>query len=249
MNNETGSIGTIFGTTNPFRLTILLQKVLKRSDYIETFHEDRWHIFKINRLWEDKKGAFAEVLCMGEPPQTPFPFSSVFNFAAQSRIESVLGIKNNPIESLSLGKLYKTDIEVFLPIKKFGRIFICGKSGSGKSYTVGVLIEEMLRRRIPIVVIDRHGEYSSLKVKDPDFKEIPILKGLHETQNGQPASDSTDEPEYFNPDEFDLPDDFKFPEIPSDGKESDAEQNSAQVAISDEELHPKEEIGQKEEER
>ncbi|MHA1728915.1 MAG: ATP-binding protein, partial [Promethearchaeota archaeon] len=48
--------------------------------------------------------------------------------------------------------------------EKFGRIFITGRSGSGKSHTVGVLIEEMIKKQIALMIIDRHGEYSSLKL-------------------------------------------------------------------------------------
>ncbi|MDP3919152.1 MAG: DUF87 domain-containing protein [Nanoarchaeota archaeon] len=42
------------------------------------------------------------------------------------------------------------------------------------SYTVGVLLEEILLKKIPVVVIDPHGEYSTLKYPNPKDKENMI---------------------------------------------------------------------------
>ncbi|HKT21448.1 MAG TPA: DUF87 domain-containing protein [Nitrososphaerales archaeon] len=46
-----------------------------------------------------------------------------------------------------------------------GRTCIIGASGSGKSYTVGVLCEELCKAKVPFALIDTEGEYSSLKGK------------------------------------------------------------------------------------
>ncbi len=161
-------LGHIVGNTTPFRLTLELNVPLRRSAYVETHHEERPFVFNVERVWKDKKGSYAEIRVIGESPQTPFPFSAEFFLASEENIKKTLGIDNAPIDSVSIGKLYKTDIPVYLLIDKFGRCFITGKSGSGKSYTVGVLIEEFLRRRVPCIIIDRHGEYVSLKVKNEE---------------------------------------------------------------------------------
>ena len=228
MTNQQGAIGEIFGSTNPLRITLKLTETVRRSDYIETFHEDKYFVFKVNRLYEDKKGAFAELICIGEPPQTPFSFSCIFKFSQQNRIENSLGIKNDPWQSLSLGKLYKTNIEVYLPLKNFGRIFITGKSGSGKSYTVGVLIEEMLRRRIPIVIIDRHGEYVSLKVKDKNnppllFKApepgVSSQKTSRDSTNDLRNSDFPSDSTSDNLKQEDLDLEYSLPDIPESEQE------------------------------
>lgn len=44
-----------------------------------------------------------------------------------------------------------------------GRGCVIGQSGSGKSYLVGVIVEELARARLPFVIIDTEGEYKSLK--------------------------------------------------------------------------------------
>ena len=46
-----------------------------------------------------------------------------------------------------------------------GRTCVIGSSGSGKSYTVGVLCEELCKSKVPFVIIDIEGEYSGIKKK------------------------------------------------------------------------------------
>ena len=46
-----------------------------------------------------------------------------------------------------------------------GRTCVIGSSGSGKSYTVGVICEELCKNSVPFVIIDVEGEYSGLKEK------------------------------------------------------------------------------------
>ena len=46
-----------------------------------------------------------------------------------------------------------------------GRTCVLGSSGSGKSYTVGVLCEELCRNEVPFAIIDTEGEHTGLKEK------------------------------------------------------------------------------------
>ncbi len=46
-----------------------------------------------------------------------------------------------------------------------GRTCVIGSSGSGKSYAVGVICEELCKAKVPFVLIDLEGEYSGLKEK------------------------------------------------------------------------------------
>lgn len=57
------------------------------------------------------------------------------------------------------------DGEVELPLKQIlaGRGFITGKSGSGKSTTASVIVEEVLDRGRPVLIVDTDGEYWGLK--------------------------------------------------------------------------------------
>jgi len=57
------------------------------------------------------------------------------------------------------------DGRVQLPIVEVltGRGFVTGKSGSGKSNTASVVIEELLDRGFPVLIVDTDGEYWGLK--------------------------------------------------------------------------------------
>ena len=44
-----------------------------------------------------------------------------------------------------------------------GRTCVLGSSGSGKSYTVGVLCEELCRNEVPFAIVDTEGEHTGLK--------------------------------------------------------------------------------------
>ena len=104
---------------------------------------------------------------MGQPPLTPFPLDSKIYKAKSTEIRRALGMETPEDSALEIGEIFGIPgLKATPNVEKLGRVFITGKSGSGKSYTVGVLIEELLKKRIPLIIIDRHGEYSSLKVLD-----------------------------------------------------------------------------------
>ncbi|MDG6938121.1 MAG: DUF87 domain-containing protein [Nitrososphaerota archaeon] len=46
-----------------------------------------------------------------------------------------------------------------------GRTCVLGSSGSGKSYAVGVICEELCRNGVPFAVVDTEGEHTGLKEK------------------------------------------------------------------------------------
>ncbi len=46
-----------------------------------------------------------------------------------------------------------------------GRNCVLGSSGSGKSYAVGVLCEELCRNEVPFAIVDTEGEHTGLKEK------------------------------------------------------------------------------------
>ncbi len=63
-----------------------------------------------------------------------------------------------------MGKLRGHDIEVNLNINSIAQkhLSVLAKTGSGKSYTTSIIIEEMMKHDVTLVVLDPHGEYSSL---------------------------------------------------------------------------------------
>jgi len=80
--------------------------------------------------------------------------------AGTSLTVAALGLRDNPAEGLDMGVAYgSTDVPV-IPAKEVVQrhIFIGGGIGSGKSYTRGVLAEELCAWGVPQVNIDVNGE-------------------------------------------------------------------------------------------
>lgn len=65
-------------------------------------------------------------------------------------------------------------------------VFICGARGSGKSYTVGVILEELARKNknVGVIVIDPVGVFWSIKKANSQEKEVSRLKEWGLTQDG-----------------------------------------------------------------
>jgi hypothetical protein len=72
--------------------------------------------------------------------------------------------EERPDQRIHVGE--RTDGQpVSLPVERVltGRAFLTGKSGSGKSNSASVVIEELLDRGFPVAIVDTDGEYYGLK--------------------------------------------------------------------------------------
>ncbi len=98
-------------------------------------------------------------------PTIPFrPGAHVFR-AEEPLIAEVLGLKHRPNSGAYVGLLRNHDLKVELDINQLVQrhVSVLAKTGGGKSYLLGVLIEELLRHKVTCIVIDPHGEYGSLR--------------------------------------------------------------------------------------
>ena len=98
-------------------------------------------------------------------PTLPFrPGAHVFR-AEEPLIAEVLGLKHRPNSGAYVGLLRNHNLRVELDINQLVQrhVSVLAKTGGGKSYLLGVLIEELLRHKVTCVIIDPHGEYGSLR--------------------------------------------------------------------------------------
>jgi len=99
-------------------------------------------------------------------PSIPFrPGAHVF-LAEEPLIAEVLGLKHRANSGAYVGMLRNHNLRVELDINQLVQrhVSVLAKTGGGKSYLLGVLIEELLRHKVTCVIIDPHGEYGSLRV-------------------------------------------------------------------------------------
>jgi DNA helicase HerA-like ATPase len=123
--------------------------------------------------------AYAEVIGFRDKeghlqaPRSPFQAGAQITLAHEDLIRHVLGLQADKENGAYLGLLKGHDLQVFLNIDSLVQKHICilAKTGGGKSYACGVLIEELLKKKIPLVIIDTHGEYISLGKPNKDKKD------------------------------------------------------------------------------
>src|SRR5690606_31211749 len=77
-------------------------------------------------------------------------------------IKATLGLAKG---DMYIGMLKGYDIRVELDANTLVQkhCSVLAKTGSGKSYTAAVILEELLDRKVALLVIDPHGEYASMK--------------------------------------------------------------------------------------
>jgi len=129
--------------------------------------------------FSSKQSAFADVIGyrdkkgLLQSPRTPFNPGTAIMKAEENLIRHVLGLNASKENGAYLGLLKGHSLQVFLNVDALVQKHICilAKTGGGKSYACGVLIEELLKHKIPMVIIDTHGEYHSLAEPNKSRKD------------------------------------------------------------------------------
>jgi len=169
-------VGKIEGVTSTESFSVVIQREdVGKNDYVEVKHEGKVYLLMIKEVKRSADRSLGVCTVVGVPPKTPFAPGSEVCLASEEAVRRGLGLVTKESEGVYIGKLKAMEFKIWLPIKKLTRVFIVGKPGAGKSYTMGVIAEELIKKGIPLVIIDAHGEYSSLKVPaDSPSKEFHV---------------------------------------------------------------------------
>ncbi|MBF2028062.1 MAG: DUF87 domain-containing protein [Oscillatoriales cyanobacterium C42_A2020_001] len=134
---------------------------------------------EIYEVTVDVIGYFDSALGFMNPRKTPDPGAKVF-LADDAMLKRVLNKKQpGAIGAAHVGALLLRDagaVPIALDVKELvsTHMAILAGTGSGKSYTAGVLVEELLlpHNRAAVLIFDPHGEYSTLTEMQghPDFQ-------------------------------------------------------------------------------
>ncbi|MDJ1171996.1 ATP-binding protein [Roseofilum sp. BLCC_M154] len=100
------------------------------------------------------------------PQNLPNSGSEVF-IADSSEVVRVLGLETDKKEGLHLGETVGgVTTDIILKKSSIQRhFFIGGTTGSGKSYAMGVVAEELMKHDLPVIFIDTQDEYSEFVKK------------------------------------------------------------------------------------
>lgn len=113
---------------------------------------------------------------IGDFPDLPFREGTDVVKADQELVLETLSL---PSSGAHVGTLRGFGSQLFISDSKLmeKHIGVFGRTGSGKSYTAGVLAEELLEHEQPMVILDPHGEYASLKVEsDGDASDYRVIE-------------------------------------------------------------------------
>ena len=197
-----GEVGTIVGETNPLAFKFLINKEVGRGTYIKARADGGrdWILaqvedvkrsnsaYSVNQLsdaarnYDSREMMIAEARVIGVlnsgklhlPTSPARPGDPVF-IADEKLIKATLGLARG---DMYIGMLRGYDIQVELDANTLVQkhCSVLAKTGSGKSYTAAVILEELLERRVSLLIIDPHGEYASMKEANPvgDFSRYKV---------------------------------------------------------------------------
>jgi hypothetical protein len=152
--NEAYTLNTITGTSVP-REGITTERTVANAKVIG---------------YLDEKG-------MLKAPRIPFkPGEKVYEADSTMVIRS-LNLASKSGIYLGLLEGHSGHVPAYFDVNKLVQKHICvlAKTGAGKSYTVGVLIEELAEKGVPVVIIDPHGEYPALKYPNNNKNEVELM--------------------------------------------------------------------------
>ena len=183
-------LGTVEGSVNTDRFRFEAHRDVEKFDFVTVkanTDETDWLLAQIDEvekkpIKDDEKvdsgyKTIASASIIGyrykgmlKKPRSVIEPDSIVYYADQSLISDVLGLDEN---GLYMGHLVTNpDINIYMdPEELYKHVAVLAKTGYGKSYTVSVMIEELLEKDYPVIIIDPHGEYSSLAVPSEDLSE------------------------------------------------------------------------------
>ncbi len=189
---EGETVGVIYGNvgTSSFECRVTSEH-LERSEYVMVEHPDYGFVLcqvgtlmrktnlsleKSANLTDDMKiddivSAHIDVIGFRDnrglllTPRTTFKVGSEVKRADQDTVRNVLGLKINPKTDGYIGVLHGHDLPVALNINELLQRHACilAKTGGGKSYMSGDIIEELMKHDVTCMIIDPHGEYGAMR--------------------------------------------------------------------------------------
>jgi len=178
-------LGRITGKVTTTRFNFLVENQTEKFDYCQVYHKDYDYVLcQIVEL--EKTSDYLKAGCMvigykdkmGNIKQirSPFDVDTEVLKADEDFIKSIVMLDEIK-KGAYVGQLEGTKIPVYLDLNKLltKHVAILAKSGSGKSYTVGVLLEEIMDKNVPLLIIDPHGEYTTLKTENDNKKERSLM--------------------------------------------------------------------------
>ena len=191
ISQEPNVVGMIFGDvgTNSFKFAVTGS--IERSDYVIAEHPDcdkvlcqigsiiRKTTMTLEKALEanpndpakDKVIATTDVIGYKDEkgllqvPRTTFLAGTPVRRADPEFIRRILGLKDDRKSCAYIGQLKGYDMPMMLDINSLVQrhVSILAKTGGGKSYISGDILEELMKHGVTCVIVDPHGEYGAMR--------------------------------------------------------------------------------------
>ena len=195
-------VGILYGDIHPTVVNCSVSGKLRQGDYVRLkHHEDGWVLGKVDAIGaktnlsieksyqimegnnvEIQQTVSAQIVIIGyldqkhilQYPRTPFLAGTPVYLADDEFISATLNISSSKKGRAYIGLIYGHSIPFSIDINSMVQkhISVMAKTGGGKSYLTGVIIEELIKNDVTCVVIDPHGEYGSMKSKASESEEM-----------------------------------------------------------------------------
>lgn len=198
-------VGIIYGhvASTGFEIAVS-DTALKRLDYVEVDSDGNRVLAQVDAIVRRSSLSFEDAMAVPEgvsadaedqlsasvrvigyrdaqgrvqTPRSPFRAGVSVYLADDRLVTAVLGLEQGD-EGAYLGFVKGSRIPVTLNMETLAQkhLSVLAKTGAGKSYTVGVILEEFLRAGVPLVILDPHGEYGSLRHPNLDDQELDAMR-------------------------------------------------------------------------
>jgi len=194
-SNGLEPVGMIYGNVGTTRFSCGVTAGLEKMEYVQVEHDqigfvlgqvseiERKTNLTIDGVEEMRKGTpvqidekeAATISIIGyrddrnllQTPRTPLKAGTIVYRATDDLIKKIIGIEEHMDTGAYIGLLSGHDVRVELNINTMVQKHVCilSKTGGGKSYCSGALVEELMKHNVTVCVIDPHGEYCTMKHK------------------------------------------------------------------------------------
>ncbi len=168
-------LGTVQEEVDTSSFSFRAVEEVRKFDFVSVKSDGNWILAQVEEVTKHPDGktvADANIIGYREKGLTKAPRrviepDSIVYRADQDLISDTLGLHE---DGLRIGNLETDDdIDIFIEEENlYTHYAVLARTGAGKSYLNSVLIEEMLESDFPVVILDPHGEYSSLSQPNPE---------------------------------------------------------------------------------
>ena len=190
-DGPTEQIGTIYGNVGTTAFNCRVTAHVERAEYVMAEHGDCGpvlcqvgNLIRKTDLSLEKSASMTKDTIIDEmisasidvigyrddrgllqAPRTTFQAGAAVKRASSGLIQKVLGLKTGSKTGAYIGLLHGHDIPISLDINELLQRHVCilAKTGGGKSYMSGDIVEELMKHSVTCMIIDPHGEYGAMR--------------------------------------------------------------------------------------